>query len=515
MKRILSLVLALLMVLSMTACQSAPETAPTEAANATASTEAIELAATQEESVEAKPLIELESIVDQKLQENNAVTVTFDTYDEYEKVIHEMGFFEYIGMRYRYSGGDNSKRLVPKQLTYDGENFRFEFDYILYDENTKKDIFTDNWVLYGTKSNVMEDISGVPTEGLLDSSMLDYCVAFPDYYNDNYQMREYGYFYANAFVTSLAKFFGESQHLYSLVRICNSQPAMPQFPRVLGDETDAKSMVEEWETKKPVTYETVVSDDGYSMEVGEFTLHWGGREESFQFRRGMTLADWASSSLNTGSWMAGPEGGIYSQTYEYVVFNSNRDIEELLTDGSHIYAIDNNPDMTGRNINPGMVNNIMTNPSPDVAYAHLVNWQTPLLASGISIVEEGQNPSAYRMFDISTVTAKDANVSVYLRNIDAEIAADMELYVVKDYEQILSVLHEYGISRHTAPISMDAAESGISGSTVKVPFEHLDSNVAVANFSPVESNFLLDKDTAFVVTYQGAIVYWVHMPAID
>ncbi len=505
MKKRICLVLALLMVFSMAACQSAPE-----AANPTASTEAIETTAAQEEPVETAPLIELESVVDQKLQENNAVTVTFDTHDEYEKVIYEMGFFDYIGLRYRYTMSDTQQRLFPKQLTYDGENFRYEFDYLLNEMD--EDVLTEGWVLYGTTSDEIIDLVPVPEDQIIEQHEFKLGMS-----NDLFSKVNCHYYTETSFIMKQIAYYQASKHLYTLVNVYERLLDAPQImdvPRVLGDDTDAQYLQEEFELKKPVVFETIESDSGYLMEVGEFSLSWGGREERFQFRRGMTLADWVSSSLNTGSWMAGPNSAIYSYNYDYVVLNSNRNIEELLTDGSYIYAAPHDPEIIGGTTNPGMVSKIMTNPSPNVAYAHLLNWQTPLLASGISIVEEGQKPSTYRMFDISAVTAKDANVSVYLRNIDAEIAADMELYVVKDYEEILSVLHEYGISRHTAPISMEAAESSISSGGVNVPFEHLDSNMAVANFSPVESNFLLDKDTAFVITYQGSAVYWVHMPAI-
>ena len=185
MKKLITLLLAAAMLLSMTACGGAAE--PVETAPATTEpivTEAPTEAPTEEpteapteprvaptdfEAVDPATLPDPIPVEEQLLSEDTK-TVTFETLEEYEDLLWELGFKEVrLAGSHEASvptSGNNyglaDVYCQPVGITYNDNAFRLNFTYImrLRDGDIVEE---DGWCMYGTKASAMVNVS--PMDG--------------------------------------------------------------------------------------------------------------------------------------------------------------------------------------------------------------------------------------------------------------------------------------------------------------------------------------------------------------
>lgn len=158
MKQFFCLLLAIVTAVSMASCATAPsepvtETTTAPAATEPAPTEPVFVPVGPEEEIPDGMISDAEGALAQ-----NATTVTFDTLEEYENFLRELGFIEVSLDTYRVNvdltdmSDHGEPACIPLRLTYKEDVFCLEFNYINEDYTLGVTTLDEGWKLYGTKN---------------------------------------------------------------------------------------------------------------------------------------------------------------------------------------------------------------------------------------------------------------------------------------------------------------------------------------------------------------------------
>ena len=196
MKKLIALLLAAVMLLSMTACggsaepiETAPATteAPTTASTEVPTEEPTEapteapteprVAPTDFEAVDPETLPEPVP-VEEQLQSEDTQTVTLGSLEEYEDLLWSLGFKEVRLAGVHQIVTNREGFCEPVSLTYNDKAFRFDFSYCIttLDGTTKE----DGWYMYGTKSNVLENITNLTDDLYYENKVNSFSVVLDD-----------------------------------------------------------------------------------------------------------------------------------------------------------------------------------------------------------------------------------------------------------------------------------------------------------------------------------------------
>ena len=502
MKKLISILLVLAMVLTLAACGPAESSGKTSAVST-------------EKLVEAF----VDSPVEQQLKESTPQTLVSEDYHDFQNVLYQMGFVEFQVEYYKPTFNSANWPSVLRELTYDDDSFRLVLDYENYDDSTGKSEMIEGWIIYGTKADGIENITGLNPEDYGYYDEMDWYAQFPE--NDEGYRDWVEYTYCDpGMVFCYAYYYPETGNLYNVVKIFDEMPeGSLTFPRMLlehkEDEQGRNTLVKE-----------TVEVDGYTMEMAEFTLHWGENSKTYRFRVGMSLADWAASELNTDGWINGFEGGVYSPDYQYVLYHQVPDIETNLDLRNNLYAVENAPEVSMRASSVELMEWGMGSGVIHTATAHLVNWQTPLLSHGFKIKGQYEGRSDYYMFDLGGNFIAGENLTIYMNNVDSSLLPDIKLYVFKESRELVDWIGENTFGSHIIPLSAEDPMLTIPENATCLTFEkadpnrdelyNMDKNVVVARYNMAsDPNFSPEGENVYAITYQDKLVYWIHVPEYD
>ena len=502
MKKLISILLVLAMVLTLAACGPAESSGKTSAVST-------------EKLVEAF----VDSPVEQQLKESTPQTLVSEDYHDFQNVLYQMGFVEFQVEYYKPTFNSANWPSVLRELTYDNDSFRLVLDYENYDDSTGKSEMIEGWIIYGTKADGIENITGLNPEDYGYYDEMDWYAQFPE--NDEGYRDWVEYTYCDpGMVFCYAYYYPETGNLYNVVKIFDEMPeGSLTFPRMLlehkEDEQGRNTLVKE-----------TVEVDGYTMEMAEFTLHWGENSKTYRFRVGMSLADWAASELNTDGWINGFEGGVYSPDYQYVLYHQVPDIEINLDLRNNLYAVENAPEVSMRASSVELMEWGMGSGVIHTATAHLVNWQTPLLSHGFKIKGQYEGRSDYYMFDLGGNFIAGENLTIYMNNVDSSLLPDIKLYVFKESRELVDWIGENTFGSHIIPLSAEDPMLTIPENATCLTFEkadpnrdelyNMDKNVVVARYNMAsDPNFSPEGENVYAITYQDKLVYWIHVPEYD
>ena len=499
MKKQISLLLILAMALFLAACGAA-------GSSTGVSTEKI---------VEAFA----DSPLEQELKADTTQVLVSEDYHDFQAVLYKMGFVEFQVEYYKTTLNSANWPSVLRELTYDDDSFRLILDYENYDDATGKTEMIEGWILYGTKADGIENITGLNPEDYGYYDEWDRFAQFPEQDEGYRDWVEYTYSDPGV-VFCYAYYYPETGNLYNLVKIFDKHPTGGlTFPRMLlehkEDEQGRNTLIKE-----------TVEGDGCTMEMAEFTLHWGENSKTYQFRVGMSLADWAASELNTDGWVNGFEGGVYSPDYQYVVYHQIPDIESNLDLRNNLYAVENVPEISLRASSTELMEWGMGTCVIHTATAHLVNWQTPLLTNGFKIKGQYEGRSDYYMFDLGGNFIAGENLTIYMNNVDSALLPDIKLYIFKESRELVDLIGENTFGSHIMPLSAEDPRLTIPENATCLTFEkadpnrdeiyRTDKNVVVARYNmAADPNFPPEGENVFAITYQDKLVYWIHVPEYD
>lgn len=508
MKRFACLLLALLMVLSMTACGN---TAPVEQ-NSAPATEA------PTEATESVSAVFADSPVEQELREQNAQTLCSEDYQDFLNILYEMGFYELQVEYHKTSLESQNWPSVLREMTYSEDEFRLVLDYENYNEATGETEMVEGWIIYGAKSDRIQNISGIDAADYGYCDEFDWYKEFPE--NDDGYRQWVEYTYGDpGMVICRAIYYPESGNLYNIVKAFEEPPMFMTVPRMLIENREDMQGLKAIQKEK-------ITVDGYTMELAEFTLHWGENSETYRYRIGMSFSDWAASELNTGGWVAGFEGGIYSPDYRYAVFSQIPDITYSVDLYNNVYAVENVPEVS---LYPASVELMEWGMSSDfIAFgtAHLVNWQTPLLTPGFKIMGEYEFRSDYYMFDLGSNFIAGEKLNIYMKQVDKALLPDIKLYIFKESQEMVDLIREGTMASHTHPLAADSPLLAIPENATCLTFEPADPNrdqiyyadrdVVVARYDmSADPNFSPVGENVYAITYRDQLVYWIHVPVYD
>ena len=509
MKRFCCLLLALILLISLVACGgAAPENPVTEEK----ATEAIQEATT------AEPVIFEESPIEQQLKNENAQTLRSEDYQDYLNVLHSMGFVELQVEYYKSTMNSPNWPSVLREMTYGDDEFRLVLDYENYNDQTGESEMVEGWVIYGTKADQIANISGINDADYGYCDEFDWYKEFPE--NDDGYRQWIEYTYGDpGMAVCRAIYYPESGNLYNIVKVFDSHPMLMTVPRMLLERR------EDLEGRTAIIKQKVTVDS-YTFEMAEFTLHWGENSETYSYRIGMSLAGWASSELNTGDWVAGFEGGIYSPDYEYAVFSQFSDIADIVDIYNNIYAVKNVPE---ESLYPSSVELMQWGMGSDfmsLGMAHLINWQTPLLTPGFKIEGQYEFRNDYGMFDLGSNFISGETLNIYMKQVDKSLLEDIKLYIFKESPEMVNMVQEGTIAIHTRPLEADSPLLAIPENATCLSFEpanpnwdqigYNDRDVVVARYNMAEDpNFSPVGENVFAITYKDKLVYWIHIPSYD
>lgn len=509
MKKQCVLFLILIMVLMLTACGAAES--PMEATE-------IPMEATEIPTENYMEVFE-DSPVEQELKDGTTQVLVSENYHDFQSVLYKMGFVEFHVEYYKTSLNSTNWPSVLRELTYDDDSFRLILDYENYDDATGTTEMIEGWILYGTKADGIENISGIKPENYGYYDEFDRYAQFPEQDEGYRDWIEYTYC-DPGMVFCYAFYYPETGNLYNLVKVFEEYPTGSlTFPRMLlehkEDESGRNTLIKE-----------TVEVDGYSMEMAEFTLHWGENSKTYQFRVGMSLADWAASELNTDGWVNGFEGAIYSPDYQYIVYCQLPDITYAIDFYNNIYAVENVPEVSLRASSVELMEWGMGANVIHTATAHLVNWQTPLLTNGFKIRGQYEGRSDYNMFDLGGNFIAGENLTIYMNNVDSSLLPDIKLYIFKESQELVDMIGENSFGSHILPLPADDPMLTIPENATCLTFEkadpnrdeifYMDKNVVVARYNMAnDPNFSPEGENVYAITYQDKLVYWIHVPEYD
>lgn len=509
MKRLCCLLLALMLLFSLAACgadtpeKEVPQENPTEAIV---------------EETQAQPVVFEDSPIEQNLKNENAQTLRSEDYQDYLNVLYSMGFVEFQVEYYKTSLESQNWPSVLREMTYSDDEFRLVLDYENYNEQTGETEMIEGWVIYGTKAEEIANVSGIKAEDYGYCDEFDWYKEFPENDDGYRQWMEYTYNDPGMAICR-AIYYPGTGNLYNIVKVFDSYPMYLTIPRMLLEQAD------DLEGRTAIMKQKVTVD-GYTFETAEFTLHWGENSETYTYRIGMSLGDWAASELNTGGWVAGFEGGIYSPDYEYAVFSQIPDITYSVDIYNNIYAVKNEPE---ESLYPSSVELMQWGMGSDfmsLGMAHLVNWQTPLLTPGFKFMGEYEFRSDYGMFDLGSNFIAGETLNIYMKHVDQSLLEDIKLYIFKESPEMVKMVEEGTMASHTHPLAADSPLLAIPENATCLSFEpadpsrdqiyYIDRDVVVARYNmAADPNYSPEGENVYAITYKDQLVYWIHIPAYD
>lgn len=503
LKKILCLILALSIICSLGACK-------------------------KKEVVNEDPSINTENPVDVQEQEitmtsilekEGATTYYWTDRTDYEYAVTARGFVEIA-----FNLGYTDYRL--KNITISEDKFKLEFDWKRIDETTEEEYWDEGWTLYGAKSDMNRNISDINGTNYESNSGWDYSEELGKDFSDGYYERVDCFFFDldeengqevfKNVVLNAAIYFPETQNVYNIMKKYGDDSDNYSTPPVVLDSKDNAKML----ARKNMQGEII---DSKPIATAEFTIKYGNKEETYRFRKGMSLLTWAVSEYNTSGWIAGYDNGIFSPDFKYVIWASDNDMEFMMED-SVITASKNDLGT----VPPEAMEHILKQTTTMHATVHLVNANTPLLSPGVKILSNNTEINSYKVFNLGSIYEADDLIQVYLKNIPDEVLEYIKLYTFEEPVDFRLMIQESGYTTHTVPFAKDDPILAIPEDATCIEFkrgeditvEHedgfigvIDSNVAVAEYDvAADPNFTIYNEKAFVITYKDQIVYWIHMP---
>lgn len=339
MKKFICTVLTLLIVFSMVACSAREaEPATTESTTAPiatteAATEAITAQVGPEETMPEGFLYDVEGSLAE-----NSTTVSFDTREEYETFLRDLGFVEVWldSARVHMDPNDfedlGDPACFPVGLTYNNDVFRLDFDYINEDEYQGIEVFEKGWVMYGTKNSIAPfNISPVNEQDFIFVDYTDTAEETVQFSPSKNYARVASYHFMNfdfdenlpegveeeVFPTDyqvlFAHYFPKTHNLYNITRDVGGGTYTCARPRIL------------WESYEDEKSEIFGSYE-WSEEEAELIINNNGVEEATSFLMHMTLIDWCFSQYNKTGWtyvddttICSPDGLIIENANEKIV----------------------------------------------------------------------------------------------------------------------------------------------------------------------------------------------------
>ena len=453
------------------------------------------------------------------LEEEGAVTYYWTDRTDYEYAVTSMGFSEVC-----FNLGYSNFRL--KNITLGEDKFKMVFDWKLVDEDTGKETWQEDWALYGAKAEMNGNISDINSLDYESSSGWDYQEELGKNFSDGYYERVDCFFFdikgkgenevLENVVLNAAIYFPETKNVYNITKEYGKDPLEYPTPPVVLDNRDTAKML----ARKNIQGSIV---DSHPVATAEFTLKYGNKEETYTFRKGMSLLAWAASEYNTGGWVAGYDNGVFSPDYKYVIWANDNDMEFMMEDS---VIVANKNDLG--TVPPEAMEHILAQQTTMHATVHLVNAQTPLLSPGVKIVSRHNVENGYKVFNLGTLYETDDVLKVYLKNIPDDVLENIKMYTFEEPLETRLMIHESGYTTHTQPFAKDNPVLAIPETATCIEFkraddvtiEHEDStvsvidhNVAVAEYDvAADPNFTIYNEKAIVITYKDQIVYWIHMP---
>lgn len=271
-----------------------------------------------------------------KCSENEVVSLSITDPHQCESVLHSLGFYEFhTGVR--ESKTDENTPLYPKELTIAGDSFKLVFDYNLPSATSDNYYYMQNYILYGTKATGAEQIVHIPTENLIEEWINDWNELVPQedsfchliYYSADTNVE------GASWVTNTIRYYEDSQNLYNIVKTSTAQyPDKDGTPRILAEKRTLHES--HLESNKKTETEMI---NGIEVEIGEFTIDLNGSKQTYRYRDGMTLQEWATSNFNTSGWRMGDDNCLHYQNY--LIENPHYDIKWLFAYETTIVPIKN------------------------------------------------------------------------------------------------------------------------------------------------------------------------------
>lgn len=271
---------------------------------------------------------EFVGMVDQLLQDD-CVVVEGKTWEEYEEILHELGFVEFRtdlskSMIYR------ENMYIPHALRYNDMCFKLQFDYCNYDielVNSDEMYILEERVLYGMKdADIKQDISSYNKDFYEYHTTSNARDMFPEFVStDTYLYCGNTMTGADEKVYISAYHYQDTRNLYNLTFQTENLKYNPASPYILCKSSD--------DLNKPVTTTRI-----YQMEIVLDDVF----QESYFYEEGMTFADWVHSTYNEYSgWEESDNIAMLAITYDYgcLIMDADKPIKDFLEpDGFTIIA---------------------------------------------------------------------------------------------------------------------------------------------------------------------------------
>lgn len=247
------------------------------------------------------------------LRKEGTVTVTFETREEYEQVLHDLGYREFM---LGYHVDMHTVEVLPKSLTYNDEAFRLELSANCNPiVNGTTDLGTvkqyDGWVLYGMKSekacNITEldyqDFEGALCFDFFDNWRFDklrQLDIFPAFYqNECYDLDDRGQY--TRWACHEIRYYPYTGNLYNLVNVVEDMEIGPHgAPRMLVFWE--KALVDAWSEMGLPFFEIYPGRLDANNKTVEGGNHIGLSNTEYTFEPGMTMEEWVNSPYNMDGW---------------------------------------------------------------------------------------------------------------------------------------------------------------------------------------------------------------------
>lgn len=361
MKKMLVWLLLAAIALSLAACGVDVSVQTTEATQETTAAVAEETVAlpseeTTEETTAATTPELTKGIVEELLESEETTTVVFETAEEYEEFLHELGYTEFRMNYHAYMGAGLACR--PVSLTYNSQAFRFDFSYmdneitILengWETNLDKYRIVEGWVLYGMKGDSAINITGLNFEAYdmyHTSDMLEMFVpkatreldVCPQIVDTNCYMGELPQNWQGVAYHE-ARYYPNTGNLYNMMHMAdNLEDACFSAPRILlwWDEAIVEALTARGMQLFDFASGTVVNQNQIQPSRGN-----GHYVCDNLYEPGMTLLEWFQSPYNMDDWILHLEGDLhYAVSYDkqYVVlipydsYGNPRTIQSIRSD---------------------------------------------------------------------------------------------------------------------------------------------------------------------------------------
>ena len=456
--------------------------------------------------------------IEQQLKESVDAIQYNGVANNMETFVRGLGFVEFYPT-YWTPTFEITHVFEPHNMVYTDDTFKLEFDYINYNEETKESSMTNGWILYGTKADGLANLTEYKAENFDEFAEYSIAEEMPEYKNDFCETREYIFYNLNKdglpidYVECHAYYFPSTGNLYNLVREFDEALTITiTYPRVLLEQQEDMAYM------APRPIETIWVDN-YPIEVSEFTLKYGDKEETYKYRVGMTLSTWAVSDLNTSDWVLGFEETLFSSDYKYMVSYADCDVRLFLDETGTIVAEDNNM------YTKEELETAFTFQRTPATQMHLVNWQTPLLMPGLRIESDYTGYYLYKNFNIGHVYSTEDTLNIYMTNISEDMISDIKIYAFAEPQSIIEVIEEGGgLHAHSKANPklyelLQIPEDAYCIPLMKVEHEqtteeeyYIEDSVVAVYKTTEDPNFTPYNEKALAITYKDTLVYWVHMP---